>query len=259
MAPVSALLLVTSVAAGSCAAYHAASLVCGANAGSVRVLRDGLLAAVRRVAARAASLGFVSRARARRLEERRQEQMRGEMPEMLRLICIALESGSSLIRALEYAADTCTGPLADELGKCVWDLKAGQGFDEAMDKLRKRSKIPEFGYLAAAFAIQHQSGGSLRGVLESALESLKKVSELQESLLTQTAQGRLSARVVAAMPFAVLGLLTLMSPSYLADFFSSPLGVVMLILAALLEALGIVLVRRALAVDLSAGSLGGAR
>lgn len=194
--------------------------------------------------------------RERAREERRQRAMREAMPEMLRLLCIALDSGSSLVQALSYAADNCDEPLASELERTVWDMESGQGFEEALEKLRERAGGAEFSYLAVAMEIQHRTGSSLAQVLASVSQSLQGVTELEESLQTQTAQGRLSARIVVAMPFAVLAIVSVVSPGYVSAFFGSAAGVGLLALAVLLECAGVVLVKKALSVDVSAGSLG---
>lgn len=173
------------------------------------------------------------------------------IPEALRLMGIALDSGSSLSMALEYAANSCSEPLASQLKRAVWDLQAGQGFDEAMEKLRQRTGGSEFAYLAVAMEIQHRAGGGLTYVLESVSHSLQQAAELKEELKTKTAQGRLSMRIVAVMPFALLVVLTAFSPGYVTGFFSSPLGIFLFLLAMLLEGAGIVFVRKSLSVDTS--------
>lgn len=256
MALFTAALLLIAVCAGACCAY---CLACAISAMPVRSWVDAahrLRGRAASLVGRALSVGPVAKMRSERKQRAYRQALRDEMPEMLRLINIALGSGSSLVKAIDYAAKNCKDPLAEELEKCVWDLESGQGFDEAMARLNARTCVPEFGYLAAAFSIQHRSGGSLADVLAAATDSLKKVADLEETLKTQTAQGRTSARVIAAMPVVVLGLLTAITPSYLADFLASPFGVFMFLLALLLELAGIFLVRKVLAIDLSAGSLG---
>lgn len=184
-------------------------------------------------------------------EKRRADELQREMPGVLRLLCIALESGSSLPAALRYAAQNSTGALADELNRTVWDLDAGHGFDEALERLRERTGGSEFAFLAVAMEIQHQSGGSLSDILKNVSDLLRQTSELKDDLQTKTAQGRLSSRIVALMPFALLVILSLLSPGYLSGFLSSPLGICLFVFALLLEVLGCVLVRRALSVDFS--------
>lgn len=201
----------------------------------------------------------VVRERVERAERRKREALlKRQMPDALRLLCIALDAGSSLVKALAYAAENVDEPLASELKRTVWDLEAGQGFDEAMSHLRERTGGSEFSYLAVAMEIQHQSGGSLSDVLQTISGSLRKSAELGESLRTQTTQGRLSARVVAAIPVAIVLLFSLFSPGYLASFVSSPLGAVLLVLAVALELVGVFWVRKSLDVDLSAHVGGGA-
>lgn len=198
---------------------------------------------------RIASTGLLAPILGKAREKKRAEELQKGMPELLRLLCIALDSGSSLVMALRYAADNCDEPLAGELKRTVWDLESGQGFDEALEKLRARTGGSEFAYLAVAMEIQHQSGGSLTTILQNVSTLLQQAAELKEDLRTKTAQGRLSSRIVALMPFALLGILSVFSPGYLTGFLASPLGICLFALAMLLEATGILLVRRALAID----------
>ena len=72
---------------------------------------------------------------------------------------------------------------------------------------------------------------------------------LRRSLRVQTAQAKLSARVVAIMPFLLVAAFSLASPDFLSPFFASPLGIGLLTLAIVMQVAGIILVRRALAVD----------
>ena len=192
---------------------------------------------------------FIERAK----EQKRRQQLRSAMPEALRSLCMALDAGNSLVRALEHAADSCSEPMAGELKRAVWDLDAGQGFDEAMEHLRTRTGGSEFAYLAVAMEIQHRTGGSMNEVLQSVSQSLQQAAQLEEELRTKTTQARLSARVVAVMPLALLAIITLLSPGYFAQFFSNAFGVVMFCMAVLLECVGVLLVRHMLSVDLGGG------
>lgn len=189
--------------------------------------------------------------------KRRAEEFERGLPEVLRLLCTALESGASLTMALRYAAENCDEPLAGELKRTVWDLEAGQGFDDAIDNLRNRTGGAEFSYLAICMEIQHSSGGSLREILNSTAEMLKQSADLKEDLRTKTTQGRMSSKIVAIMPFALLAILSLFSPGYLSCFFESALGVLLFALALVLEAAGVVLVWRALKIDFSVDIEGG--
>lgn len=195
-------------------------------------------------------------ARKRARSAMRRQQLRKGMPQAIRLICISLDSGGSLNQALAYAAENSSGPISKELKHAVWDVKAGKSFQEAMESLRSRTGEGEFACLSVAMEIQHSCGGTLSAVLGSVSQMLEQSAELEEDLITKTTQAQLSARVIAAMPAVVLVLLSLVSPGFIMQFFESPMGVAILILAVLLEAIGAVLVRRSLAVDTGVGSMG---
>ena len=227
---------------GSCA-------IAGIRKGGLEALAERGRAASRRLSRRASTLPHIRDALAERSQRKRREEMRRQMPEAVRLLCIALDSGSSLPKALDYAADNTSGALGLELRRVVWDLKAGQGFAEAMENLRARTGGSEFAYLAVAMEIQHVCGGSLGAVLESVSASLRSAAELEEEFASKTAQAKLSARVVAIMPLVLLAVLSLLSPGYLATFFSSPFGVLVLACGLVLEAAGIVCVRKCMEVE----------
>lgn len=256
MAPVSAALLVIALVATGAAAYRMAGVL-ACLWGNPRALAQRGRSVFSRLRELALGNTYLSHAFASARKRRHLRELKLGMPEALRLLSIALDAGTSLVKALEYAADNCSEPLAGELKRTVWDLKAGQGLDEALRGLRARTGGSEFAYLSAAMEIQHRSGGSLGEVLASVSDSLRQSAELEEELRTKTTQGRLSARIVAWMPLALAALITVLSPGYFGAFFSSPLGVALLVTALLLEVAGVLLVKRALAVDLSAAPGGG--
>lgn len=182
--------------------------------------------------------------------QRRRQQLRQSLPQALRMLCIALDSGNSLVKALEYAARNSSGAMARELRHALWDMQAGRSFGEAMEGLRQRTGGSEFACLAVAMEVQHRCGGSMAAVLQGVSAMLQQNAELAEELATKTTQAQLSAKVVACMPLAVLALLSLVSPGYLGRFFESPAGVALLVLALVLELVGVVLVRQSLDIGL---------
>lgn len=258
MGTISAIALLGCLVSAFTAAYCLACKLSSIRRRQLLQARRRIETAARLWLDRLCSLSIVSKPLRRWRDGRRAEEIQNEMPEVLRLMCIALESGSSMTAAIRYAAENSEGVLSRELERAVWDLEAGQGFNEALEKLRSRTGGSEFAFLAVAMEIQHQSGGSMADILDNVSSLLKQSSDLKTDLRTKTAQGRLSSRIVALMPFILLAVLSLFSPGYLGDFLASPLGVCLFAVALLLELLGVVLVRRALSVDCSAGLEGSA-
>ena len=78
---------------------------------------------------------------------------------------------------------------------------------------------------------------------------VKDTLSLRRSLRVQTAQAKLSARIVVVMPFILVAAFSLVSPDFLMPFFTSVFGYALLGLALVMQVAGIVLVRRALSVE----------
>ena len=258
MAPVVVLLLIAALFCAAIAAGVCGLLVASALGTAHDTAREHLANLCRSMARRSREMRPVAHILARREEHRRARALEAAAPEAFRSLAIALDAGSSLDGALEYAAENCAEPLASELKRVIWDLQAGQGFEEAMASFRSRAGSSELSYLAVAMEIQHRAGGGMRGVLGVAAEALRESAELERELDAQTAQGRLSARIVAALPAALALLISMFSPTYFAAFFSSALGFFLFVFALALEVVGVLAVRRLLSLDLSSGLGGGA-
>ena len=91
----------------------------------------------------------------------------------------------------------------------------------------------------------------MQHVLDTASDSLASELALRRSLKVQTAQARLSSKVVVGVTVGLVAVLALLSDGFLDPFFASSLGMALLAVALLMQIAGIVLVRRML--DIEAG------
>lgn len=117
--------------------------------------------------------------------------------------------------------------------------------------MRADGSEPELVFLATALEIQHKTGGSMQRILEAARQSVVDELDLKRTLRTQTAQAKLSAQIVTAMPFALIGVFSLVSPGFLDPFFESAAGLILLAVAIGMQIAGISLVRRLLKVEVA--------
>ena len=120
-----------------------------------------------------------------------------------------------------------------------------------MAVLKNKTDEPELVFLATALEIQHKTGSSMQQVLEITRQSVSDEIELKRTLKTQTAQAKLSAQIVTIMPFALIGIFSLVSPGFLDPFFEIMLGICLLLVALGMQLLGISLVRRLLKVEVA--------
>ncbi len=182
--------------------------------------------------------------------DKRNAEMREHVPEALRSLSMSFRSGHTLPQTLSDSAEEVGGYLGHLFSVAADRLEMGATPSEALSVMRANPRVPELSFVAVALDVQHQSGGSIAPVLESATESVEGELKLMRSLRVQTAQAKLSASIVTVMPFVLVALFSLMSPDFLAPFFSSLLGMALLALALIMQLTGVLIVRRMLKVDL---------
>lgn len=202
-------------------------------------------------AAVAACVAAAGLARLHSAQEKRRQELCDAVPDALRSMGVCFQSGLSLMQTLQQVASESRGPLRDLFQRAAHRLEIGEGADEALSTLRQGASVPELAFVAVALDVQHQAGGSLRQVLDAARESVEGEIELRRALKVQTAQAKLSARVVSVMPFVLLAVFSLVSEGFLEPFFASPMGLALLALALGMQAAGVMAVRRMLAVEVA--------
>ncbi|WP_302962139.1 type II secretion system F family protein [uncultured Adlercreutzia sp.] len=191
------------------------------------------------------AVGGLSRAE----EDRCRAALRDEVPDALRSLGVCFRAGLSLVQTLRQTGTEMKGPLGELFLSAACVLETGGTAGESLAVFRRRADVPELAFVAVALDVQHACGGSIAPVLDAARESVEGEIELARSLRVQTAQAKLSARIVTAMPFILVALFSLMSPGFLAPFVESVPGMVLLAMALAMQVAGIVAVRRLLDVD----------
>lgn len=181
-------------------------------------------------------------------KDKRTDSIREAVPDALRSMAACSHAGYSLRQTFIQVAQEIDEPLKSLFSRASHDLDAGKTIGEALEGFRKNTKVVELSFVAVALDVQHRSGGSLKKVLDSARESVENELELKRTLRVQTAQAKLSARIVSVMPFVLIALFSFLSPGFLNPFFGSVEGFALLGVAVLMQATGILAVRRILSV-----------
>ena len=178
--------------------------------------------------------------------DKRQEEVREAVPEALESMATCFGAGFTLLQTFRQVAEDAPGALGETFSQSAHVLEMGGSAERALAMLREGAQASELAFVAVALDVQHQTGGAMRQVLDAATDTVKGELALRRSLRVQTAQAKLSARVVIAMPFILIAAFTLASPDFLAPFFESPAGYGLLAIAVIMQVSGVLLVRRAL-------------
>jgi tight adherence protein B len=166
------------------------------------------------------------------------------LPEMATAIADSLSAGRSLRASLAESISSLDGPGASELGRLAGELELGAGTGEAVAGWRRRMRSERVDAFAAALLSQRLAGGDLAGLLRRFAVGAAERERVAEDARSATAQARFTGLLVVAMPTGGAVLAELLEPGFLATLLASPPAAVLLALAAALQAVGFVAIRR---------------
>ncbi len=129
----------------------------------------------------------------------------------------SLEAGHPVLVAMGLVADEMDEPIRTEFAILVNEISYGLSNEIAFQHLLERIPAPEVRFLVAALEIQRQSGGNLGEVLGNLSDVLRERFNLQKKIKSLTAEGRISGIVIGVIPFAIGGIIMLISPEYYTD------------------------------------------
>lgn len=201
-----------------------------------------LLLAVAAGAATGIAAGLILAIAARKLVARRARrwvaQFEDDLPDALELLAGSLEAGASLAQAMELVAEEGRPPLASEFARILSQNRLGDPLADAMDAAAIRIGSRDFDWVVRGVRAQQEHGASLAGLLRTASEFMRARREMHGEVRALTAEGRISAAILIALPFAVAGFFWLANPGYLRTLTSNAAGWGILSVAGILMAGG---------------------
>jgi tight adherence protein B len=198
-----------------------------------------------------ALLGWLLAAAYPRLRERRRrDAFADQLPDALQLIVGSLRSGFSLAQAIDaLIQDSPPSPLTVEFGRAIGEVRLGADLDDALERVAQRVGNEDLAWAVMAVRIQRETGGNLAEVLETTVETLRERDRLRRHVQALSAEGRLSAYILIALPFALAGWLLAVRRDYLSVLWTTSAGLTMLVGAGVLMAVGIVWMMRWMKVE----------
>jgi len=176
-------------------------------------------------------------------EDKRRAAFADQLPDVLQLITTSLRSGFGLTQAIEAVADEAEEPARSEFGQMLVETRLGRDLTESMRDLAVRMRSKDLEWVVAAIDINRETGGNLAEVLAQVGTTIRERGRIHRQVRTLTAEGRMSARVLVAMPFLMFAWQWRTNPENV-ELLTTGSGLVALIFAALLMAIGIFWVRR---------------
>ena len=159
---------------------------------------------------------------------RRRAAFADQLDDSLQLMAGSLRAGHSLLRAVDSVSSEAPAPTSEEFSRIVNETRVGRDLNEALDEVAARMGSDDFIWVAQAIAIHREVGGNLAEVLDAVGHTIRERNAIRRQVKALSAEGKLSAIVLMALPFGVTFFISMTNPAYIGRFTESFTGYVML-------------------------------
>lgn len=157
-----------------------------------------------------------------------------QLDDTLQLMAGNVRAGYGVVQALDAVARDADEPTSEEFSRAVNQTRIGRDLNEALMDTATRMRSDDFTWAAQAIAINRETGGNLAEVLEKVGGTIRERNQIRRQVSALSSEGRLSAIVLICLPIAVVLLLLLVQPEYLAPMVESVIGIFAIVIAGLL-------------------------
>ncbi|MCK6482727.1 MAG: type II secretion system F family protein [Phycisphaerae bacterium] len=185
-----------------------------------------------------------------RLRARRRERLERQLTDAMLTIANGVRANLNLVQSMRLVEENAPPPVGQEFGLMLREYEHGLAIEDAMAKAAQRLGSPNYRLMFSALQMHREKGGDLPTLLDRLAESLRELQRLEEKAKTVTAQGRLAARMMGAMPPVMLGILWIIDREGVAILFGDPRGNLILALVVLLWLAGFMWIRRIVRIDI---------
>ena len=169
---------------------------------------------------------------------RRQTLLEKQLPDLLDFIARSMQAGHDFNSALRLAAAESPKPIGDEFQIVFDEINFGGSIHNSMKGLAERITCPDVRYFAIAVLINREIGGDIAYLLKSVSTLIRERITFKDTIYAMTAEGRVSAIILAVMPFAVGLMIFFVNPSFISVIWTDELGKKMFIYTFILMLFG---------------------
>jgi tight adherence protein B len=184
-----------------------------------------------------------------RRKKKRIDAFLNELPNAVDVIVRGTKAGLPLAECIQIVAAEARDPIKTEFRRLIEAQTMGVTLSEAITKLPQRMPVAEANFLAIVVAIQSQAGGSLSEALGNLSKVLRERKAMKGKIQAMSQEAKSSAAIIGALPFLVVGVLSVTSPSYIMLLFTEPAGNMILIFSGLWMLTGMAIMKKMINFD----------
>jgi tight adherence protein B len=155
-------------------------------------------------------------------KSRRVKKFAEQLPDGIDMMVRALRAGHPVLSALQLVSNEMKDPIGSEFGLVCDEIVYGLDLPDAMEHMRERVNLADLHYMVVAINIQMNTGGNLADVLSKLSDLIRDRFALFRKAAALSAEGRLAATIIGALPVVVFFLMTLIKTDYYLEAAKEP-------------------------------------
>ncbi len=175
---------------------------------------------------------------------RRQKKFTSSFADAMDIIVRGVRTGLPLGDCLKIIAHESPDPLGAEFRKVVEGESLGIPLEICLEQLYERMPISEVNFFSTVLNIQKTTGGNLGESLANLSSVLRGRKLLAEKIKSLSAEAKMSAMIIGALPIVVMGLVTIAAPDYMTELYTTPRGHQNLMIGATMMVMGTLMMRK---------------
>ena len=175
---------------------------------------------------------------------RRQKKFTAHFADAMDIIVRGVRTGLPLGDCLKIIAHESPDPLGTEFRRVVEGESLGIPLEVCLEQMYDRMPISEVNFFSTVLNIQKTTGGNLGESLANLASVLRGRKLLREKIKALSAEAKMSAIIIGVLPIAVGGLVTVISPDYMVELYTTPTGHRNLMIGAGMMVLGTLMMRK---------------
>ncbi len=175
---------------------------------------------------------------------RRQKKFTANFSDSMDIIVRGVRTGLPLGDCMSIIAHESPEPISGEFQRLIEAESVGVPIETCLQRMYERVPLPEVNFFATVLSIQRSTGGNLGESLSNLSKVLRERKLLREKIKALSAEAKMSSIIIGALPPLVMVLVSLSSPEYMNELYTTPTGHRNLMISAGMMMVGIFVMRK---------------
>jgi tight adherence protein B len=172
-----------------------------------------------------------------------------QFPDAIDLIARALRAGHAFTTGIGMVSEEVPAPTGPEFQLLYEHQNFGMPLPDALKRFAERVDLLDARFFVTAVLTQREAGGNLSEVLDNLSTVIRERFKVKRQVRVLSAHGRLTGIILMSMPPIMALMLFQLSPESTSLLVTDPLGIRMLIGAAILQIIGALIIKKIVNVE----------